>query len=123
MRKTVLGTCPVCNQPLRVTRLECSKCGTSIGGNFEVCKFCQLDTENRIFIETFIKCRGSIKEVERELGISYPTVRSRLERVIKALGYEVEEDKPEPIDKMSVLEALENQEIDVEEAIRRLKGE
>jgi hypothetical protein len=66
---------------------------------------------------------ADILEVERELSMSYPTVRNRLDRVIKALGYEIEEDKSLAVDRMSVLEKLETQEIDVDEAISKLKGE
>jgi hypothetical protein len=123
MKKTILGSCPICNKPLKVTKLECNACKTSINGSFEICKFCQLDPENQYFLEVFIKCRGNIKEVEHELGISYPTVRSRLDRIIKELGYEVDEPKHEPVDKMAILQELKNKTISVEDAIRKLRGE
>ncbi len=122
MKKKMLGSCPVCNGELEVTSLQCKECKTEISGHFEVCGFCKLDKENRDFIETFIKCRGSIKDVERELGISYPTVKNRLDRVIKALGYEVTE-ATEPVDRMEVLTQLEKGEISVEQALKQLRGE
>ncbi len=117
----MLGTCPVCAGELEVTRLKCSACKTEISGNFSVCSFCKLDQENREFIEVFIKCRGSIKDVEKELNISYPTVKSRLDRVIRALGYEVIEE-PKIVNRLEVLEKLDKGEIDLPEALEQLKG-
>lgn len=75
-----------------------------------------------IFIEIFMKCRGNIKDVERELKISYPTVRAKLDEVIEALGYNVKPDKEQVNEaKNSILDALEKGEITAEEAIRKLK--
>lgn len=96
MKRKVLGRCPVCYEALSVTRLHCDNCGTTIEGDFDVCKFCQLSPELKEFIEVFIRSRGNIKEVERELGVSYPTVRNRLDTVIEALGYTV--DRPDSED-------------------------
>ena len=90
MKRRIIGSCPVCNHKMSVTRLHCEECGTSLEGHFDVCKFCQLNPEQKEFIEIFIRCRGNIKEVERELKISYPTVRGRLDAVIEALGYMVD---------------------------------
>ena len=114
--------CPVCGHELLVNKLSCSYCATKIEGEFSSCKFCRLPEEQREFIEVFIKCRGSIKEVERELGISYPTVRSRLDSVIAALGYTVPgRVELEKLRAQEVLDALERGEISVAEATRRLK--
>ncbi len=123
MKKKMLGSCPVCESSLEVTKLECSKCGTSIGGKFEVCKFCRLDSENKAFIETFIKCRGNIKEVENELNISYPTVRSRLDRVIAALGYKIHDAEANQVDRMSVLKEVEDGKMSVDEALKKMRGD
>ena len=74
------------------------------------------------FIEIFIKCRGNIKEVERELGISYPTVKSRLEDAANALGYGMQSyDDPENERRMEILDMLEKGLISVEEALELLK--
>ena len=89
------GICPVCSHELSVSRLNCTFCPTKIEGDFTTCKFCRLPNEQREFVEVFIKCRGNIKDVEKELGISYPTVRNRLDAVIEALGYRVEKDEAE----------------------------
>jgi hypothetical protein len=121
---TAPGKCPVCGEKLDVARLHCTHCDTSIEGNFETCKFCNLSNEQKSFVDIFIKCRGNIKEVERELGISYPTVRGRLEAVIEALGYRVEPSRDE-IDQSAkrkeILDALNRGELTSDEAIKRLK--
>lgn len=87
MANPVIGRCPICAEALAVARLECAACGTRIEGSFALGRFHQLTTEQLDFLETFIKARGNFKDVERELGISYPTVRSRLDAVIRALGF------------------------------------
>lgn len=123
MAHELIGKCPVCKQEMEVKKLECNFCGTSIEGSFELCKFCKLDSEQKEFIEVFIKCRGNIKEVERELSISYPTVRSKLDQAIKALGYEVgagpEDDKGQK--RKEVLDLLNSGELSSKEAIKLLK--
>ncbi|MGI6363070.1 MAG: DUF2089 domain-containing protein [Bacillota bacterium] len=125
MRNQMLGRCPVCNSGLDVTRLHCPHCGTGIDGHFAVCKFCQLPAEQKAFAEIFIKCRGNIKEVEKELGISYPTVRNRLETLIESLGYQaqpVAKDDPEAREKRKqILEDLNEGKISSEEAIELLR--
>lgn len=125
MRNQMLGRCPVCNSGLDVTRLHCAHCNTAIEGRFQVCKFCQLPADQKAFVEVFIKCRGNIKEVEKELGISYPTVRSRLETVIESLGYRpqpVPKDDPEAKEKRKViLEDLNSGKLSSEEAIAMLR--
>ncbi|MGE5652667.1 MAG: DUF2089 domain-containing protein [Bacillota bacterium] len=124
MARKMLGRCPVCNGKLDVVKMNCPSCNTSIEGRFEICKFCQLNPEQKEFIEVFIKSRGNIKEVERELGISYPTVRGRLDAVIEALGYRVEErggEEPAGLRRKEILEALAKGEISSEEAVKQLK--
>jgi len=78
--------CPICKHEMLVTKLACTHCPTMLEGDFRTCKFCKLPDDQLLFVETFLKCRGNIKEVEKELGISYPTVRSRLDCVIQSLG-------------------------------------
>lgn len=87
MANPVIGRCPICEHPLEVVRLECESCGTSLQGSFSLGRFHSLSGEQLEFLETFIRARGSFKDVERELGISYPTVRSRLDAVIRSLGF------------------------------------
>lgn len=88
MSSKMLGKCPVCSEDLEITRLRCPGCGTEIKGDFTPCPFCRLDADQEKLLTVFLKARGNIREVERELGISYPTVRARIDEVLKALGLE-----------------------------------
>lgn len=113
--------CPVCQEKLTVRSLYCPACKVKIEGEFELPKLLSLTPEQMEFIQVFLRSRGNIKEVERELGISYPTVRTRLGDVIARLGYEVEPvEEPDP---SSILASLEKGDITVEEAVKRLRGE
>lgn len=114
-----LGKCPVCKQNLEVTKLHCNHCNTTIEGSFTLCRFCRLTAEQKQFIETFIKCRGNIKEVEKDLGISYPTVRSRLDEGIIALGY-LRKSLKNDDRKREILDMLGRDEIDYQEALKLL---
>ena len=116
----ILSRCPVCAHKLKAVKLKCSSCSTVIENEFELSKFDYLNSEQLYFIETFIKCRGSIKEVEKELGISYPTVRAKLDEVIASLVYTVKETKDKHINK-DILDDLENGDISADEAISKLK--
>ena len=86
MRPIILK-CPSCDGDLTVTRLRCPDCEISIDGEFALPALLKLSGAQIDFVEVFIKNRGVIREVERELGVSYPTVRARLDDVIAALGY------------------------------------
>ena len=120
MKREVLGRCPVCGEELDVTRVSCSNCYTSIEGNFSLCKFCKLSESQKYFVEVFIKNRGNIKEIEKELGISYPTVRNKLEDVISALGYNSKYTEPD-VNRKEILEKLSRGEINSEEAVKLLR--
>lgn len=113
--------CPVTGGPLLVTRLECEQSGVKIEGRFAPNEFAVLPQENLDFLRLYVKVRGNLKEVERILGLSYPTVRLRFERLLQALGYE-EAASPPTQDRSEVLDQLEKGEIDAEEAARRLKS-
>jgi hypothetical protein len=79
-----------------------------------------MSEEQKQFIETFIKCRGNIKEVEKELGVSYPTVRSKLDDVICALGYQVKSPKAAE-SKKEILDMLSRGDISHDEALKLLR--
>ena len=95
MANPVVARCPVCSEQLNVVRLECAACGTRLEGSFSLGRFHALSAEQLEFLEVFIRARGNFKDVERELGISYPTVRGRLDALIRALGFpsQAEPDK------------------------------
>ncbi|MFN8621959.1 MAG: DUF2089 domain-containing protein [Chloroflexota bacterium] len=82
----VIATCPVCSGQLAVTRLHCGGCGTTLEGRFGVGRFGRLDKEQLALLESFLRSRGNLRDMERELGISYPTVRNRVEALVRALG-------------------------------------
>ena len=116
----LLSRCPVCSNKLKAVRLKCNSCNTVIENEFELSKFDYLTNEQLYFIETFMRCRGSIKEVEKEMGISYPTVRAKLDEVIESLGHSARETKVKQ-DSKDILSALEQGDISVDEAISKLK--
>jgi len=121
----ILGHCPVCHQELEVTRLYCRHCDTSLEGHFSLGRFYELSPEQLDFVQTFVRCQGKLNRVQEELRLSYPTVRNRLHDVIRALGYEVEEEEEVPVTvemRQAVLTALASGEISAEEAARRLRG-
>ena len=86
MRPLILK-CPSCSGDLNVTRLHCQSCDIGIDGDFSVPALLRLNRAQLDFVEVFLKNRGIIREVERELGVSYPTVRARLDEVIDAIGF------------------------------------
>jgi hypothetical protein len=119
----VLTHCPVCGEELTIIKLACNHCQTKIEGDFAQSAFCHLPGEQLDFVEVFLKCRGNIKDVEKELGISYPTVRNRLDSVLQALGYRGERSEPRPDEtsRQSILAALEKGDISSEEAAQQLR--
>ncbi len=99
------GRCPVCANALTVTRLQCGHCGTGIDGAFGLGRLQALTAEQVQFVETFMKCKGKIKDVEGELGISYPTVVARLNEVVRAMGFEVDEGDLSDVDQYEYYQA------------------
>src|SRR3954462_1790286 len=85
MPHDVISTCPVCSSELSVTRLHCGSCGTTLEGEFSVGRFGRLGREQLALLESFLRARGNLRDMERELGISYPTVRGRVEALVRAV--------------------------------------
>ena len=111
--------CMVCGGTMHVTRMKCDNCASELSGNFTPCRFCSLDAQNLAFLEIFIKNRGSIKDIEREMGISYPTVRNNLDNLLSALGYGKE---PAPrLTKKEILDKLSKKEITSSDALAMLE--
>jgi hypothetical protein len=131
----VIATCPVCAHELLVTRLRCGECGTTIEGEFGVGRFGRLNREQLVLLESFLRSRGNLRDMERELAISYPTVRARVEALVRALGFGPR-DEGEPTaasvssgpddvqaDRRDILERLARHDISADgaaEAIRAL---
>src|SRR4030042_1000035 len=107
---------------MRVVRLRCNGCGTSLEGDFQLGRFLQLNPDQMHFVDVFLKCRGKIKDAEEELGISYPTVVARLTGVITALGYEARPGEEEATDaREQSLDDLSEGRVSASEAARRLR--
>jgi hypothetical protein len=137
----VIATCPVCTGELTITRLHCRSCGTALEGEFGVGRFGRLDREQLSLLESFLRSRGNLKEMERELGISYPTVRGRVDALVRTLGLadgsaEADEDPEDheaeasdaadvadaAAERRQILERLARKEIDADEAATALRA-
>ncbi len=112
--------CPNCGDRMAVTGLQCISCGAEVSGQFAPCRFCDLDEGELNLLFAFLAGRGNIKQVEKSLGISYPTVRSRLDTLLDRLGLSAD-FKPRPMAK-DILDRLERGEISVEKALGLLEG-
>lgn len=127
MHKELLGSCPVCGGRMHVRELGCHDCDINIRGEFELSPFNALSKEELRFVEIFLRNQGNLREVQAELGLSYPTVKKALENVIRSLGYDVKPEAPaqppasDP-DGQDILGRLKNREITVDEAVERLKS-
>ena len=125
----VPGICPVCGDVLTITRLHCRTCETTIEGSFYTNRLSQLNPEQLQFVEIFLQCEGKIKAVEEKLGISYPTVRSRLNEVRVAMGFEMTPDLDDTdpslteANRKQVLDDLSAGRITMTEAEARLRGQ
>ena len=84
MRK-ILEYCPTCHSNLTITELHCDACGTQVRSRYRPCPFCALTEDQQTFLLLFLRSRGNLKDLEKTLGISYPTVRAKLDELIEAL--------------------------------------
>ncbi len=105
-----------------VRRLECPACGTGVDGHFDAGPLARLNREQLAFVETFLRARGKIKDVEEELGISYPTVVARLNEVLVALGFEAGEDPRDAERRQHILDELAAGRISAAEAAEQLRA-
>ena len=122
----VISKCPVCKGDLSVRILECDTCHTKLEGNYKLSKFDYLDDEQLYFVELFIKNKGSIKAVEKDLNVSYPTVKKYLDDVIVSLGYQVIDDLQEAEviigeSRSAILEDLKEKKLSFDEALEKLR--
>jgi hypothetical protein len=133
MPHDVISTCPVCSSELAVTRLHCRSCGTTLEGDFSVGRFGRLNREQLALLESFLRSRGNLRDMERELGISYPTVRSRVEALVRALGFGPRSDGDEAEEpaagepaagrsREDILQALARHEISADDAATAIRA-
>ena len=120
-KKKIVSNCPVCAAPLAINRLACTRCDTTIESVLPIPPFFRLPDDLQHFVMTFLRCRGSIREVERELGISYPTVCKRLDLVNALLGNSPAAEQ-QSVNPNVILGRLEAGEITAREAAQLLKG-
>ena len=122
MNKKLLGTCPICDGKLNVTELTCNECNSIIKVKFSLSKFDYLSSSLQEFDLIFIKNAGNIKAIEKELNISYPTVKKNLDELITALGFDTVTIIPEEkMTKVEILAALKRKDITFEVAEKMLK--
>jgi hypothetical protein len=127
MRK-LLEKCPACAGELVVTQQTCRNCGTMVVGEFTPNIFSKLSPENLQFLELFVKNKGNVKEMEREIGMSYWTIRNRLNEIVEALGFENKDVEPVATEealrqrRQDILARVDSGEIDVTEAAQLLKA-
>lgn len=121
---------PIDGGEIVVTRFFSPQSGTTVEGEFSVSiPFAGLSAEQVQFMETFVRCEGKMNRMESEIGVSYPTLRTRLHEVIRALGYEPGKDEPVPTPPVStdeerrrILDLLDAGELSFGDAMAKLKG-
>jgi len=112
-------SCPVCSTRLAVTRLSCPSCETELSGAFASCEFCVLTDDDREVLRVFLASRGNMKDLERHLGVSYPTARARFDGLLSRLGIERGPVAPST-NRLELMEQVARGELDVDEALKRL---
>jgi hypothetical protein len=129
--------CPVCSSRLQTTQLGCPHCGTGLVGHFAPCDFCGLDDADLDMLKVFLASRGNMRDLERHLGVSYPTARARFDDLLRRLGLgsataaagapsDAGGRRPAgpaglaEADRLATLRALAQGDLDVEEAQARL---
>jgi hypothetical protein len=119
MRK-ILERCPSCGEDLEVSELHCAACDTQVRGHFAPGPFCRLSPEQTTFLQLFVQTRGNLSEIEKLLGVSYPTVRGKLDEIIAVIG-------PPTVraprhDRRTVLERIAAGELSPEQGMAQLRN-
>lgn len=114
--------CPVCGGDLITTRVGCRACGTELVGEFAHCDFCGLDERDTQLLRVFLASRGNLREVEKHLGVSYPTARARFTAVLAKLGLDSNETAPAAMTREQVLSEVASGALAPSEAAELLAG-
>ena len=117
MPKQTPNACPSCGSGMTISELKCGSCDTVVRGDFALSALGNLSDEHLDFIKTFVLSRGNIREVESRLGISYPTVRAKLDEVISAMG----DSGERRMSTAEILDALESGRLTAAQAAELLK--
>ena len=115
MNQKLIHNCPSCQCEMNISQLECGECHVKITGDFKLNPLLKLSHEDQDFALTFIRRRGNIKAIEEELGISYPTVRNKLNQLIQSLGFDNETEEYQSVS--DILNDLKTGKIDVKNAL------
>jgi hypothetical protein len=117
------SNCPTCGQVLDIRELHCQECDTTIRGHWSLGVFERLTPDQQTFLRLFVRSRGNLSEVERSLGVSYPTVRAKLEEVIEALQDEpAAPDEPRQETRDDILQAIAAGRLSVEDGLQRMRA-
>ena len=117
--RSVGSDCPYCSAPMVVTRMTCGHCGVAIEADFPMSRLGTLPVEHQRFIEMFVLAGGNLKQIAEQVGVSYPTIRSRLDKVIESLRTEIA--KTQRV-RGTVLDAVSPDKSNAEQAARLIKG-
>lgn len=112
------ASCPLCGELINVTRIKCTGCGSEINGSFKTGGLTTLPVEYQKFITVFLRHRGNIKQVEKELGISYPTINKMLDSINNILKGTAAE---RPLSRREILDSIDKGEMSVKDATYILK--
>jgi hypothetical protein len=125
MARKILEQCPSCGGKLQIAEVQCTRCDTQVRATYQPCDFCALNPEQSAFLRIFVSSRGNLSEVEKRLGISYPTVRAKLDEVIEQLNAAPVEpvatttNNPE---RRGILDAVARGEISAQEGLFRIRA-
>jgi hypothetical protein len=131
MARKILESCPSCGGQLEITEVRCTQCETRVQARYRPCDFCGLSEEQSTFLRIFLTSRGNLSEVEKRLGVSYPTVRAKLDEVIARLGAlePVSQPVPQPAtqasdgsERRAILDAVARGEISAAEGVTRIRA-
>ena len=114
--------CPTCGHVLDIRELSCSECETSIRGRWSLGVFDRLTADQQTFLRIFVRSRGNLSEVERSLGVSYPTVRAKLEEVIEALQEEPVVETPRRETRDEILQQIAGGRLSVDDGLARIRA-
>ena len=118
----ILQYCPTCQARMEVTQLSCTACETVVLGRFEPCRFCNLSPEHLALLESFLRNRGNVKDMERELGTSYWTIRTRINEMLEELELDIQPPQvDQALKRKEILEQLRSGDLTPDTANQMLK--
>lgn len=122
MGRKIIESCPSCGGGLEITEVRCTQCDTVVRSRYEPCEFCSLTDEQTNFLRIFVMSRGNMSDVEKRLGVSYPTVRAKLDEVIQRLGERSTSSTPARSDRQAILDAVARGELSPAEGLQRIRS-